>query len=164
MPMPPSGLDDADARHLRATFAAARGLALAGGLPFAARLVDAAGIVLIETENEVQQSGDPTAHAEVVLVRRASRAFSRDALAGTTAYTAAEPCCMCAAALILSGVGRVVYGMGAGRLGPQLVLPAGVVVPGVSGRAVLDATPGGPRVVGPALEDEAQAELFPLAR
>ncbi|HST62629.1 MAG TPA: nucleoside deaminase [Longimicrobium sp.] len=154
------GLNAGDEVHLRAAFRAAGALARAGQLPFAARLAGPEGDVLLTAENEVQRSGDPTAHAEVVLLRRASERFGREALARMTVYTAAEPCGMCAAALVLGGVGRIVYGMSAERLGPQLALPVGVVVPGVGGRAMLDATPGGPRVIGPALEDEAQAALF----
>lgn len=158
--MAPGELSAGDEEHLRAAFRAAGALARAGQLPFAALLAGAEGDVLLAAENEVQRSGDPTAHAEIVLLRRASERFGREALARMTVYTAAEPCGMCAAALVLGGVGRIVYGMSAERLGPQLALPAGVVVPGIGGRAMLDATPGGPRVIGPALEDEAQAALF----
>lgn len=149
-----------DLHHLRATVDAAMRLARAGALPFAARLVDAAGGLRLEAENEVQRTGDPTAHAEVELVRAAIAAKLGAVLTTGTVYTAAEPCAMCAAALVLAGVGRVVYGVSAERLGPHLRLPAGVVVPGVGGRAVFDATPRGPVVVGPALETEALVRIF----
>jgi tRNA(adenine34) deaminase len=152
-------LTDADAHHLRATLDAAGRLARRGELPFTARLVDTAGRVRVEAENAVQRSGDPTAHAEVMLVRAAAREGAAT-LAGATVYTAVEPCGMCAAALVLAGVARVVYGISDQRVGPHLHLPAGVVVPGVRGRQVFDATPAGPFVVGPALEDEALLRAF----
>jgi tRNA(Arg) A34 adenosine deaminase TadA len=78
-----------------------------------------------------------------------------------TLYAAAEPCAMCAAAIIWSGIGRVVYGVGASRLRLLDPLPGGLVEPGVGGRALFDATSGGPEVVGPVLEDEGEAALFP---
>lgn len=80
---------------------------------------------------------------------------------GMTLYAAAEPCAMCAAAIIWSGVGRVVFGVSASRLRLLDPLPRGLVEPGIGGRAVLDATSRGPEVVGPILEDEGEAALFP---
>lgn len=149
---------DLDLQHLTKTIEAAARLARAGSLPFAARLVDGGGKTAIDSENEVQRTGDPTAHAEVQLVRTAVRLGV--ALAGSTVYTAVEPCAMCSAALIFAGVGRVVYAASAERLGPYLRLPPGIVVPGVTGRALFDATPDGPVMIGPVMEEEAIARLF----
>jgi tRNA(Arg) A34 adenosine deaminase TadA len=150
----------ADQSHLRAAFAAARAHATVGGLPFAARLVDAHGTVCFEAVNEVARTGDPTAHAEIILLRQAASAVPQVAFPRMTLYAAVEPCAMCAAAIIWSGVGRVVYGVGASRVRSSDPLPSGLVEPGISGRALLDATPDGPEVVGPALEDEGDAALF----
>ena len=135
-----------------------------GGLPFPLRMFDSAGAVRAETENLVQRTNDPTAHAEIALIRQAGAAIPREALAGMTLYAAAEPCGMCAAAIVWSGVGRLVYALRADRVRARLALPADLVEPGVSGRAVLDATPRGPRVVGPALEAEAELAMFPPRR
>jgi tRNA(adenine34) deaminase len=154
-------LHPAEEGHLRDTLAAAGELARGGQLPFAARLVDAEGTLLLTTTNQVQATGDPTAHAEIVLIRRASESFGAARLRSMTLYTAAEPCIMCAAAIVFCGIGRLIYGMSAEQLAPQLVLPPGVIVPGITGRQLLDATGGGPLVIGPMLEAEAQALLFP---
>ena len=159
-----STLSLAQHTHLRATFAAAHAHAVAGGLPFAARLVDANETVCIEAVNEVMRTGDPTAHAEMMLLRQAATRVPSIAFREMTLYAAAEPCAMCAAAIVWSGIGRVVYGVSASRLRPIDPLPSGVVEPGVSGRAVFDATASGPEIVGPMLEDEGEAALFASGR
>jgi tRNA(Arg) A34 adenosine deaminase TadA len=159
--MPSTRLHPAEEGQLRGTLEAAGELARGGQLPFAARLVAADGSLHLATTNQAQATGDPTAHAEMVLIRRASESLSAAQLRGMTIYAAAEPCVMCAAAIVFCGVGRLVYGMSAERLAPQLMLPPGVIVPGITGRQLLDATRGGPLVMGPLLEAEAQALLFP---
>jgi tRNA(adenine34) deaminase len=64
--------------------------------------------------NEREQTGDPTAHAEVVALRRASEALHPDGtqwrLDGCTLVVTLEPCTMCAGALVAARVGRVVFG------------------------------------------------------
>jgi tRNA(Arg) A34 adenosine deaminase TadA len=157
----PEQASSAELVHLRATFAAARAHATAGGLPFAARLVDANASMCLEAVNEVMHTGDPTAHAEMMLLRQAATCVAPASLRGMTLYAAAEPCAMCAAAIIWSGVGRVVYGVSASRLRSLDPLPSGLVEPGISGRALFDATSGGPEVVGPTMENEGEAALFP---
>jgi len=154
-------LRSADEHHLRATFATAQSLARAGRLPFTARLVTAAGELHSSAENESQATGDSTAHAELILLRRASASLSRAELTHMTLYAAAEPCAMCAAAIVWSGVGRVVYGLSAADVRAHDPLPPGIVEPGVQGRALLDATPNGPATIGPALEMDARNALFP---
>ena len=81
-----------------------------GGKPFACLVVDAAsGEVLIEATNQVAQSGDKTAHAEVVAIRELA-ARGRDTLAGCTVYVTAYPCPMCLGALYYAEPELVVYG------------------------------------------------------
>lgn len=65
---------------------------------------------LAEGRNEVEKRGDPTAHAEILAIQRAvnKRGYSR--LIGATLYTTLEPCAMCAGAILLARVHRVVYG------------------------------------------------------
>jgi tRNA(adenine34) deaminase len=60
--------------------------------------------------NQPVQQVDPTAHAEVVTLRRAARALGNYRLAGTTLYVTLEPCLMCAGALVQARVGTLVYG------------------------------------------------------
>ncbi len=79
----------------------------AGG-PFGAVIVRD-GAVLAEGWNQVTSANDPTAHAEIVAIRRACEAAGTYALAGTTLYTSCEPCPMCLAAAYWARVGRIVY-------------------------------------------------------
>lgn len=155
-----AALEPARKQHLLATIAAAAELARAGALPFASRLVDADEAVVVDAVNEVQRTGDPTAHAEIALLRRAAKDLAPEVLRRATVYTAIEPCAMCASALILAGVERVVYAIGSDAVALHLELPEDVVVPGVTGTAVFDSTEEGPEVIGPVLESEALARIF----
>jgi tRNA(adenine34) deaminase len=60
--------------------------------------------------NRTRASGDPTAHAELLAIRAAVRAFGHERLVGCTLYTTLEPCIMCAGALLHARVERVVFG------------------------------------------------------
>jgi tRNA(Arg) A34 adenosine deaminase TadA len=82
-----------------------------GNHPFGAILVDVHGSILIEAENSVITDRDCTGHAELNLMRMASRQFDRSILKDCTLYTSTEPCAMCAGSIFWSGVGRVVYGL-----------------------------------------------------
>ena len=66
--------------------------------------------VLAAAGNERELRGDPTAHAEVLALRAASEAIGSWRLSGTTMYVTLEPCPMCAGALVLGRVARLVYG------------------------------------------------------
>jgi tRNA(adenine34) deaminase len=68
------------------------------------------GEVLAAAGNERELRADPTAHAEVLALREAGRALGTWRLAGTAMYVTLEPCAMCAGALVLARVPRVVYG------------------------------------------------------
>ena len=70
------------------------------------------GEVVAEGHNEVGIRHDPTAHAEMVAIRRAGAKLERDALRGATLYSTLQPCGMCTMASIWSRIGRVVYGAG----------------------------------------------------
>jgi len=78
-------------------------------VPVGCVVVAADGQVLSQARNEVVARGDPTAHAESLALRRALRDH-RDRVAGSTLYVTLEPCLMCAGAIVLARVGRVVYG------------------------------------------------------
>ena len=88
---------------------AARG-ARAGEVPIGALLVDTEGEVISRAHNRPVGGCDPTAHAEIIALRRAARRFGNYRLPGTTLYATLEPCAMCAGALVLARVGRVVFG------------------------------------------------------
>ena len=66
--------------------------------------------VLAAAGNEREQRGDPTAHAEVLALREAAQALGGWRLAQTTLYVTLEPCAMCAGAIVLARVPRVVFG------------------------------------------------------
>jgi tRNA(Arg) A34 adenosine deaminase TadA len=67
------------------------------------------GAVLAEGWNQVVSKNDPTAHAEVVAIRRACQHLGRFALNGATLYASCEPCPMCLAAARWARVARIVY-------------------------------------------------------
>lgn len=82
----------------------------AGDVPVGAVVVDPEGAVLGTGRNEREVSGDPTAHAEVLALRAAARARGEWRLDGCTLVVTLEPCTMCAGAVVLSRVDRLVYG------------------------------------------------------
>jgi len=84
--------------------------AQAGEVPVGALLLDAQGTVLAQGFNQPVSSRDPTAHAEIVVLREAALKLSNYRLPGTTLVVTVEPCLMCAGALINARVSRVVYG------------------------------------------------------
>jgi tRNA(adenine34) deaminase len=73
-------------------------------------VVVSGGTVLGRAHNETILRGDPTAHAELLAVQRALGAGGGDRLSGATLYVTLEPCAQCAGAIVLSKVGRVVFG------------------------------------------------------
>jgi tRNA(Arg) A34 adenosine deaminase TadA len=146
-----------DEDFLRRSFEVARSSLTHGNHPFGAILVDEQGNVLIEAENGYMPSHDGTAHAERLLATRACTTLPPDVLAKATLYSSAEPCAMCAGAIYWAGIGRVVYGLSEHRLravtgnhpeNPTLDLPCREVF--ARGQRPTD-------VVGPRLEDEAEA-------
>ncbi len=78
------------------------------GGPFGAVIVRD-GRILAEGWNEVTSTNDPTAHAEVVAIRRACREIGDFSLAGATLYASCEPCPMCLASAYWARIGRIVY-------------------------------------------------------
>jgi tRNA(adenine34) deaminase len=87
----------------------ARLAAEAGEVPIGAVLVQG-DKVLARAGNRTIRDCDPTAHAEIVAIREASRAVNNYRLSGTTLYVTLEPCAMCAGAIIQARVPRVIYG------------------------------------------------------
>ncbi|MCU1586624.1 MAG: CMP/dCMP deaminase zinc-binding protein [Frankiales bacterium] len=90
--------------------AQARQALVAGDVPVGAVVVSASGEVVASAFNERELTGDPTAHAEVLALRRASLALGSWRLDDCTLVVTLEPCTMCAGAAVLSRVARVVYG------------------------------------------------------
>ncbi|HIF38110.1 MAG TPA: nucleoside deaminase [Gemmatimonadetes bacterium] len=80
-----------------------------GEVPVGA-LITRKGEVLSEAHNLTGSMNDPTAHAEVLAIRKASERLRDWRLVGCTLYTTLEPCAMCAGALVLSRIERLVFG------------------------------------------------------
>jgi tRNA(adenine34) deaminase len=100
-----------DLQYMQLALEEARLAAEAGEVPIGAVLVQVAdGEVLARAGNRTIRDCDPTAHAEIVVLREASRALSNYRLSATTMYVTLEPCAMCAGAIIQARVPRVVYG------------------------------------------------------
>ncbi|MGH6838470.1 MAG: nucleoside deaminase [Methylocella sp.] len=76
--------------------------------PFGAVIVRD-GVVLATGRNLGRTTNDPTAHGEMVAIRRFVAVQSADELKGTTLYTSGEPCPMCMSAILWCGIGRVVF-------------------------------------------------------
>ncbi|WBB57337.1 nucleoside deaminase [Verrucosispora sp. WMMD573] len=82
----------------------------AGDVPVGAVLYGPDGSELAIGRNERELTGDPTAHAEVLALRRAAQRLGRWRLDGCTLVVTLEPCTMCAGALVLARVSTVVFG------------------------------------------------------
>jgi tRNA(adenine34) deaminase len=81
-----------------------------GDVPIGAVVVSPAGEVIGRGHNERELRGDPTAHAEVLALRRAAVALGSWRLTGCALVVTLEPCTMCAGALVLSRADRLVFG------------------------------------------------------
>jgi len=68
------------------------------------------GSVVAAAHNETEQRHDPTAHAELLVIQRATSALGSDRLTDATLYVTLEPCAQCAGAIVLAKVGRLVFG------------------------------------------------------
>jgi tRNA(adenine34) deaminase len=73
-------------------------------------VVVASGTVIARAHNQVLTLRDPTAHAEMLAITQAAAALENERLTSATLYVSLEPCAMCAGALVLSRVDRVVFG------------------------------------------------------
>ncbi|GAA0940234.1 nucleoside deaminase [Actinocorallia libanotica] len=79
-------------------------------VPIGAVITGPDGTVLARAHNERELTGDPTAHAEILVLRRAAARLGRWRLTGCTLTVTIEPCTMCAGAAVLARVDRIVYG------------------------------------------------------
>jgi tRNA(Arg) A34 adenosine deaminase TadA len=89
----------------------ARSMHTASPRPFGASIINTkTGEQLLRALNAVRREHDPSAHAEVRAIRKATKRLKQISLAGYTLYTTCEPCPMCMSAALWAGVDRVVYG------------------------------------------------------
>jgi tRNA(adenine34) deaminase len=108
-PMAAADFSEADRRHMQTALQLAEHAARHGDVPIGA-VVARGDEVLGQAGNERELRGDPTAHAEVLALRQASERLGGWRLLETTIYVTLEPCPMCAGAIMLARVPRLVYG------------------------------------------------------
>ena len=146
---------DANPEHLRQAITLAWAAREHGNHPFGAVLVNAEGTVVASAENTVVTSADATAHAELNLLREATAKFTPEQLANSQLYASAEPCPMCASAIVWSNIRQLVFGLGMDSLykafgdtgdAPTLKMPS---------RTILGLAPWPVMVTGPLLEEQA---------
>jgi tRNA(adenine34) deaminase len=121
-------------------------------------VIAAEGEVVAAAPNERELRGDPTAHCEVLALREAARALGSWRLSGAVLYVTLEPCAMCAGAIVLARVPRVVFG----ALDPKAGAAGSVL--DVLGEPRLNHRP---EVAGGLLADESSAllrQFFSLRR
>jgi tRNA(adenine34) deaminase len=103
---PPAAYDDL----MRRALLEARAAATAGDVPVGAVVADEAGAVVAVARNQREVDADPTAHAELLAIRAAALVRGSWRLDGCSLIVTLEPCTMCAGAVVLSRLSRVVYG------------------------------------------------------
>jgi tRNA(adenine34) deaminase len=132
--------DPADERFLEAALAEAHAAEDEGEVPIGAVVVHR-GRVIGRGRNRVEATQDPTAHAEIIAIGAASQTLKSWRLDDATLYVTLEPCHMCAGAIVLARISRLVYGARdpkAGACGSLAMVPQDLrlnhrveVVPGV---------------------------------
>lgn len=87
----------------------AEAAAARGEVPVGAALMSDGGTLLARDGNRILENRDPTAHAEMLVLREGARRLGNERLGGTTLYATLEPCAMCAGAISLARVARLVF-------------------------------------------------------
>ena len=111
--------------YMQAALDEAKAALDAGEVPVGAVVV-MDGEIVARAHNEREQLCDPTAHAEVLAIKRAAKKIGSRRLSDCTLYVTLEPCPMCAGAIVMADVGSVVYGAAdeqAGCAGSVYALP-----------------------------------------
>ena len=97
-------------QHMALALVEAEAAAAAGEVPVGAVLVAGDGTVLASDRNRIEERRDPTAHAEMLVIRAASARLGTARLIGCDLYVTLEPCPMCAMAASLARLRRIYYG------------------------------------------------------
>ena len=103
------GWSETDLGNMRAALAEAEAAAAAGEVPVGAVVVTG-GEIVARGQNRSESDNDPSAHAEIVVLREAARRAGNYRLADATVYVTLEPCAMCMGALVQARVERLVFG------------------------------------------------------
>ena len=99
-----------DAEAIEAALVEARAALLTNDVPIGAVVLDPSGNVVAVGRNEREAVHDPTGHAEIVALRRAGAELGTWNLTGCTLAVTLEPCTMCAGAIVLARIARLVFG------------------------------------------------------
>ena len=102
-------MKEQDGEMAALALAQAKAAAERGEVPIGAVLVSPEGRVLAKNGNRILELKDPTAHAEMLVLRQGAQALGNERLIGTTLYVTLEPCAMCAGAISLARVARLIY-------------------------------------------------------
>ena len=95
--------------HMAIALEEARAAAARGEVPVGAVLLDAGGTVLAQDGNRTRELSDPTAHAEILVIRAAAAKLGSERLTGCALYVSLEPCPMCAAAISAARIARLYF-------------------------------------------------------
>jgi tRNA(adenine34) deaminase len=98
--------------YMEAALEEARSAGDRGEVPVGAVLVGHDGKVLAKAGNRTRELSDPTAHAEILVIRAAGAILGSERLTGCDLYVTLEPCAMCAAAIAAARISRLYYGAG----------------------------------------------------
>ena len=98
-----------DAEAIALALEEAKSAAARGEVPVGAVLLSADGSLLARDGNRILELKDPTAHAEMLVMRAGAKALHNERLLGTTLYVSLEPCVMCAGAVAMARVARLVF-------------------------------------------------------
>ena len=98
-----------DEEAIALALAEAEACVLLGEVPVGAVLIAADGTLLAQAGNRILERRDPTAHAEMLVLRAGAEKLGNERLAGTSLFVSLEPCAMCAGAMSLARVARLVF-------------------------------------------------------
>ena len=98
-----------DAQAIALALEEAKSAALRGEVPVGAVLLGPEGALLAHDGNRILELKDPTAHAEILVMRTAAKALGNERLIGATLYVSLEPCAMCAGAMAMARISRLVF-------------------------------------------------------
>jgi tRNA(Arg) A34 adenosine deaminase TadA len=140
---------------LRKVFDVAKRSKLNGNLAYGCLLVDENNKVILEGENSVLTKSDSLGHAEINLIREASKLYSPEFLNKCTIYTSDEPCPMCSSAIFWGGIGKLTFGLSKARFYQEFGNDIPSIDFNISSRDILKSGGRKVQVNGPFLEDEA---------
>ena len=110
-------MTDLDSKLMQSALESAVRAGRRGEVPVGACVVNADNVIIAAAGNRTISDNDPTAHAEILAIRRAAQKTGNYRLTGCAVYTTIEPCVMCAGALVNARVSRLIFGASDERYG-----------------------------------------------